>query len=118
MSAIVQRIHNHAREMIVIRDPRTGDDVGALPEAVPLHVRKAVNAARAALQGWAATPPAERGAGLRAAAHALAEAAPELARMNNRETGWPVDEALAGIAAGVSTSSSMPNSARYTGGTA
>ena len=103
MSAIVQRIHNHAREMIIIRDPRTGEDVGALPEAVPLHIRKAVNASRAAQQAWAATLPATRGSGLRAAARALAEAAPELARMNNRETGRPVDEALAGIAAGVST---------------
>ncbi|MBT2537379.1 aldehyde dehydrogenase [Arthrobacter sp. ISL-69] len=103
MSAIVQRVHNRASEMIVIRDPRTGEDVGSLQEAVPLHVRKAVNASRAALQAWAATPPAERGSSLRAAARALAEAAPELARMNNRETGRPVDEALAGIAAGVST---------------
>jgi acyl-CoA reductase-like NAD-dependent aldehyde dehydrogenase len=103
MSAIVQRIHNRDREMIIIRDPRTGEDVGALPEAVPLHIRKAVNASRAAQQAWAATLPATRGSGLRAAARALAEAAPELARMNSRETGRPVDEALAGIAAGVST---------------
>ncbi|MEK0157373.1 aldehyde dehydrogenase family protein [Arthrobacter oryzae] len=103
MSAIVQRMHHGANELIVIRDPRTGEEVGAVPEALPLHVRKAVNASRAALQSWAATPPAERGSSLRAAARALAEAAPALARMNNRETGRPVDEALAGIEAGIAT---------------
>lgn len=103
MSAIVQRMHHSASELIVIRDPRTGEEVGAVPEALPRHVRTAVNASRAAFHGWAATPPADRGWFLRAAARALAEAAPELARMNNRETGRPVDEALAGIEAGVAT---------------
>jgi acyl-CoA reductase-like NAD-dependent aldehyde dehydrogenase len=103
MSAIVQRIHNGAKDLIVIRDPRTGEEVGSLAEAEPLHVRRAVNASRAALHDWARTPPAERGSCLRAAARALAEAAPALARMNNRETGRPVDEALAGIEAGIAT---------------
>jgi acyl-CoA reductase-like NAD-dependent aldehyde dehydrogenase len=103
MSAIVQRMHHSANELIVIRDPRTGEEVGAVPEALPLHVRAAVNASRNALQPWAGTPPAVRGSFLRSAARALAEAAPELARMNNRETGRPVDEALAGIEAGIAT---------------
>lgn len=103
MSAIVQRSHHGANERIVIRDPRTGEEVGSVPEALPLHVRGAVNASRAALHGWDATPPADRGSCLREAARALAEAAPALAQMNNRETGRPVDEARAGIEAGIGT---------------
>ncbi|WP_427173331.1 aldehyde dehydrogenase family protein [Arthrobacter sp. 92] len=103
MSAIVQRSRNSAMEMLSISDPRTGEHVGALPEAAPLAVRRAVNASRAAQRDWSATPPAGRGACLRAAARALTEAAPELAEMNSRETGRPVEEALAGIAAGAAT---------------
>jgi acyl-CoA reductase-like NAD-dependent aldehyde dehydrogenase len=103
MSAIVQRMHHSGSEMIVIRDPRTGEEVGAVHEALPRHIRAAVNASRAAFQSWAAIPPAERGSYLRDAARALSEAAPALARMNNRETGRPVDEALAGIEAAIAT---------------
>jgi betaine-aldehyde dehydrogenase len=77
--------------------------VGALAEAVPLAVRRAVNASRAAHPAWSARLPVDRGAALRTAAGFLAEAAQDLAEMNGRETGRPLDEALAGIAAGVST---------------
>lgn len=92
-----------AEEELTIRDPRTGATVGSLPGARPGDVAAALDAARAAQPGWAATPPAERGRLLRAAAGALDEAAAELAELNSRETGRPTGEALAGIAAGVST---------------
>lgn len=103
MSAIVHRVHDRDKEVIVIRDPRTGEEVGSLREAEPLAIRRAVNASRTALQSWAATPPAERGAALRVAARALEGAASALAEMNSRETGRPVAEAKEGIAAGIST---------------
>jgi betaine-aldehyde dehydrogenase len=103
MSAIVQRTRNSAPGIISIRDPRTGEDVGTLLEAVPLAVRRAVNASSAAHQQWSATPPAERAQCLRAAARALDSAAAHLAELNSRETGRPVEEALAGVASGVST---------------
>ncbi|TLM82119.1 aldehyde dehydrogenase [Pseudarthrobacter sp. NamE2] len=88
---------------ITIRDPRTGEVLWTVPEAGPGAVNQAVEAARSAAGEWAATAPAERGAALRAAAKALDAAARELAGLNASETGRPVEEALAGIAAGVST---------------
>ena len=88
---------------ITIRDPRTGDILWTVPEAGPGAVDHAVEVARSATAEWSATAPAERGAALRSAARALDAAAQELAGLNASETGRPVEEALAGIAAGVST---------------
>ena len=88
---------------ITIRDPRTGEVLWTVPEAEPGAVHHAVEVARRAAGEWAATAPAERGAALRTAAKALEAAAQELAGLNASETGRPVGEALAGIAAGVST---------------
>ncbi|VXB94693.1 Aldehyde dehydrogenase family protein [Arthrobacter sp. 9AX] len=88
---------------ITIRNPRTGEVLWTVPEAGPAAVTRAVEVARSAATGWAATAPAERGAALRAAAKALAAAAEELAGLNFSETGRPVEESLAGIGAGVST---------------
>ena len=92
-----------AENVLTILNPRTGETVGSVSAAGPEDVTQAVAAARAAHPGWAATPPAERGKLLRDAATALEAAATELAELNAQETGRPVDEALAGIAAGVST---------------
>ncbi|MFJ6077572.1 aldehyde dehydrogenase family protein [Pseudarthrobacter sp. NPDC092419] len=88
---------------ISIHDPRTGEFLWTVAEAGPEEVGRAVQTARDAAAGWAQTAPAERGAALRTAAKALDEAAQELAGLNASETGRPVDEALAGIGAAVST---------------
>lgn len=88
---------------LAISDPRTGEYLWSVPEAHPEAVNHAVEVARSAAAGWAAVAPAERGAALRAAARALDAAAQELAGLNCSETGRPLKEALAGIAAGVST---------------
>lgn len=88
---------------ITIHDPRTGEFLWTVPEAGPDETARAVKAAREAGPDWAHTPPAERGSALRAAAKALEAAAQELAGLNAGETGRPVDEALAGIGAAVST---------------
>jgi acyl-CoA reductase-like NAD-dependent aldehyde dehydrogenase len=88
---------------MIIRDPRTGDVLWSVTEPEPRDVTHAVEVARSAGSGWAATTAAGRGACLREAAGALAAAATGLAGLNASETGRPVNEALAGIAAGVST---------------
>jgi betaine-aldehyde dehydrogenase len=103
MSTVVQRARSATVEGMTIHDPRTGDLVGTMQEAVPLDVRRAVNAARDAQQVWSAVSPGDRGRCLREAALALDAAAAQLAELNSRETGRPLDEALAGIAAGVAT---------------
>ncbi|MDT0195373.1 aldehyde dehydrogenase family protein [Arthrobacter sp. AB6] len=88
---------------ITIHNPRTGEVLWTVPEAKPDAVARTVEAARGASPDWASTAPALRGSALKAAARALDAAARELAGLNASETGRPVDESLAGIAAGVST---------------
>lgn len=92
----------NAGDMLTILNPRTGETIGRLAAAGTEDVARAMAAVRTAQPGWGATAPAERGKLLRAAAAALAAAAAELAELNAQETGRPVAEALAGIAAGVS----------------
>lgn len=103
MNTTTQTFLSTAPEVLTIRDPRTGDVVGRFSSARPEDVAQAVKTVRAAQPAWSATPPAERGKLLRAAAAALEEAAAELADINARETGRPAEEARAGVAAGVST---------------
>lgn len=103
MHTTTQAFQTTAPDQLTIRDPRTGDVVGTFASARPEDVARAVAAARAAQPAWSATPPAERGRLLRAAAAALGEQAAELAEINARETGRPVEEARAGVAAGVAT---------------
>jgi acyl-CoA reductase-like NAD-dependent aldehyde dehydrogenase len=103
MQSTIANDLTNAQDVLTILNPRTGATVGTISAAGPEDVAGAVAAARAAQPGWAATAPAERGKLLRDAAKALESAAAELAELNAQETGRPVEEALAGIAAGVST---------------
>jgi acyl-CoA reductase-like NAD-dependent aldehyde dehydrogenase len=92
-----------AARTIQIVDPSNGEPVGAVTVATEEEAAAAVSAAAAALPGWAATPPAERGLRLRAAAHALAARADEVAAMNTRETGKSAGDAAGGVEAAVNT---------------
>jgi acyl-CoA reductase-like NAD-dependent aldehyde dehydrogenase len=90
-------------ETITILDPRDGSTVGTVPVTTREQAEAALLAARDAQPGWGATPAAERGAALSAAADRLDAAADDLAELNARETGRPVPDALAGIQAGIGT---------------
>ena len=90
-------------ESITISDPRDGSVVGTLPCTAREQVSLAISLARTVQPEWAATSPAERGAALRRAASALRLGARELAELNTRETGKPLEDALGGIEAGIST---------------
>jgi betaine-aldehyde dehydrogenase len=85
--------HPHVLE---VHDPRDGQLVGSVPVPSPEDIDEALAAARTAAAGWARTPAGERGAALRAEAESLA-------RLNNRETGKLLPDALGGIEAGAAT---------------
>ncbi|MCY0905205.1 aldehyde dehydrogenase family protein [Arthrobacter sp. H14-L1] len=103
MTSLIEPAISAAARGLTVYDPRSGSLVGTLAADTREDMALAFSAARTALPGWAGTDPQQRGALLVAAARALADGAAELAEMNSRETGRPVDEALAGIAAAVST---------------
>jgi len=88
---------------ITVLDPRTGETVGRVPIATAPQCDAALRKARAAADGWARTPAAERAAALHAAAAAVRDAADELAGLNARETGKPVADARGGVDAAFGT---------------
>jgi acyl-CoA reductase-like NAD-dependent aldehyde dehydrogenase len=88
---------------IEITDPASDEPVGSLVAATDEEAAEAVARAVGAFPGWAATPPAERGLRLRAAAQALAARADEVAAMNVRETGKSPADAKGGVEAAINT---------------
>lgn len=86
-----------------IFDPRDGSFVGAMPASTQTQVHAALLSARGAFAHWRTVPAADRAGALRAAAAELERRESELAELNLRETGRPMDEALGGVRAGVAT---------------
>jgi len=87
-------------DTLALEDPSTGEPLGRFPAGDPAAVDAAVQAARDAQPGWAATPAPERAVRLRAVAAALRAHADELANRNARETGKLLRDALGGVEAG------------------
>lgn len=74
-------------------NPSTEAVIGRIPAGEPADVDAAVTGARAALPGWAGTPPAVRAAALRAIAAGLAARRDELAACVASELGAPLSAA-------------------------
>jgi aldehyde dehydrogenase (NAD+) len=78
------------RDPIEVVDPADEHVIGTVPAGTAEDVDDAVRAARAALPGWAATPPAERAARLTALRDALAARRDEIAETVTAELGAPL----------------------------
>ncbi|MFF9149729.1 aldehyde dehydrogenase family protein [Streptomyces sp. NPDC014861] len=76
-------------ETIPVVDPATEQVIAQVPAGTAEDVDAAVRAARAALPGWAATPPAERATRIGALRDALAARAEEIAATVTAELGAP-----------------------------
>jgi acyl-CoA reductase-like NAD-dependent aldehyde dehydrogenase len=68
----------------------TEEVIGSVPEGTPTDARRAVAAARAAFEGWATTPVAERQRLLNAIADGLEARAEEIASTVTAEVGMPL----------------------------
>ncbi|MFI7874007.1 aldehyde dehydrogenase family protein [Streptomyces salinarius] len=77
------------RDTIDVVNPADEQVIGRVPAGNALDVDTAVRAARAALPGWAATPPAERAARLAALRDVLVERKDEIAETVTAELGSP-----------------------------
>jgi aldehyde dehydrogenase (NAD+) len=79
-----------AAARIPVENPATEEILGSVPAGTAADVDAAVAAARAAFDGWAATPMAERGAALDRLHAALAARTGEIARTVGLELGTPL----------------------------
>jgi len=77
-----------------IRNPATGELLGAVPDCGAEDVDGAVRAARRAQPAWAKAPGVERAVVLRSVAHAIREMGRALATRMTLETGKPLIESL------------------------
>ncbi|MEZ6187525.1 MAG: aldehyde dehydrogenase [Planctomycetota bacterium] len=75
--------------------PATSQEIARIARGDARDVARAVEAAEAALPGWAATPPVERARLLDAAADRITERLDALAQLESRDTGKPVSLAKA-----------------------
>ena len=82
-------------EMIDVISASTEAVMGRIPEGTPADVDRAVAAARAAFDGWAAKTPTERAAVVAAIGEGIAERRDELSGLISGEVGMP--RKLAGI---------------------
>ncbi|MFF5368433.1 aldehyde dehydrogenase family protein [Streptomyces sp. NPDC013187] len=78
------------QDVIEVVNPVDGQVIGTVPAGTAEDVDTAVRAARAALPGWAATPPAERAARLAALRDELVARADEIAETVTAELGSPL----------------------------
>jgi acyl-CoA reductase-like NAD-dependent aldehyde dehydrogenase len=78
------------RDTIDVVNPADEQVIGQVPAGTALDVDTAVRAARAALPGWAATPPAERAARLAALRDVLVARKDEIAGTVTAELGSPL----------------------------
>ena len=100
-----------------LTEPATGDLLGRAAMAGEADVDKAVEAARAALDGpWGKTPPTERSRLLHALADAIVASRKELAELEARNVGKAISSVKGEVATAAETSaSSRPPSQRSPG---
>jgi aldehyde dehydrogenase (NAD+) len=84
-----------SRNTIAVENPATEEVLAHVPAGTAADVDRAVAAARAAFDGWAATPMADRGAVLDRLHQALAARAGDIARTVGLELGTPLKVAKA-----------------------
>jgi len=82
-------------DTLAVVDPATEEQIATVPAGTEQDVDAAVRAARAAFDGWAATPASERSRLLAATADALEARKDEVARAISTEMGTPLAFSLA-----------------------
>src|SRR3954453_21363651 len=90
-----------ASETIAALDPSPGEEIGTIPAGDPAAADAAARAARAAQPAWARRPAAERADLLKAAPRRARDPVDELATLQSRENGRPLEESRAGVEAGI-----------------
>jgi acyl-CoA reductase-like NAD-dependent aldehyde dehydrogenase len=95
MGALQQTSDIDKRDVIVSRNPLTGDVIGEVPETPAAQIRDAVARARGAQAAWAALPVKERCARVGRFRDLIVERADELSGALADETGKTRSEALA-----------------------
>ena len=88
-------------DTIEVTDPATGEVIASIPAGTAAEAESAVRDARAAAPGWARLGAGERAVLLKEGARRLRDHASELAELQTRENGKPLDDSAGGVEAGI-----------------
>ena len=91
---------SHDGGTFAVHDPSTGTEIARVASATVLDAGRALDAAVAAADDWAATPPRERGEILRRAFELVVERREEFAALITLEMGKPLAESRAEVTYG------------------
>lgn len=94
-------------EPFAVKDPADGSEITWVRPHSSAEIDSAVKAAMTAQPGWAARPPLERARGLNAAAAAIRDHAQEIAALETRENGKPLDQAMGDVFASIAIFETM-----------
>ena len=83
-------VPSEGKGTIEVVNASTEQVMGTIPEGVPGDVDRAVAAANAAFEDWAATPAEERGKLIQRAAEAMGARSDEIAEVISQEVGMPI----------------------------
>jgi succinate-semialdehyde dehydrogenase/glutarate-semialdehyde dehydrogenase len=87
-------VDSESKESTPIKNPATGEVVDSVPRGTINDIRRAIDAAQAALKTWSSMAPSKRGAVLLAAGHAVLEQEKDLATLLTKEQGKPLRESI------------------------
>ncbi|NPT53063.1 NAD-dependent succinate-semialdehyde dehydrogenase [Paraburkholderia elongata] len=88
-----ERVSRDGREGLPVRNPSTGEVLGALPVATLSDLTRAIELASGAFRSWSQVPPLERGKVLKRAAELMRERIDSIAAAITLEQGKPLFEA-------------------------
>ena len=87
--------------VLAVTDPATGAVIARVPAGTVADAEAAVRAARAAQPDWVRRGASARAALLKAGARRLRDRAGELAELQTRENGKPLEDSAGGVEAGI-----------------
>ena len=89
-----EQVDSDSGQTTEVRNPATGEVVDTVPKGTISDIRRAIDAAKAALKKWSAMAPSKRGAVLLAAGHTILQQEKELATLLTKEQGKPLRESI------------------------
>lgn len=88
-------------QVIEDRDPANGDLLGTMRQSTPEDVKRAIDAAQSAYDGWRAVPQPKRGEIIQRVGEIVKRRKEELSQLMSREMGKPIAEARGDVQEGV-----------------
>jgi succinate-semialdehyde dehydrogenase/glutarate-semialdehyde dehydrogenase len=89
-----EQLESESKQVTEVKNPATGEVVDTVPKGTVNDIRRAIDAASAALKKWSQMAPSKRGAILLNAGRLILEQEKELATLLTKEQGKPLRESM------------------------